>query len=91
MNFSSLNNPISTHDDSIIFSNSKSLLRGGFKPGKRSDNRPKNTSRSVTGNFGKLKSLKALNIIASSESDKSALLKEPATTNTDLIALSPQS
>ena len=91
MNFSSGNKPTSAAVYSIIFSNSKSLFLGGFNLGNKSPKRPKKIGKSLTGIFGKLKSLKALNIIASSESFKSALLKEPATTNTDLMALRPQS
>jgi hypothetical protein len=76
---------------SMMVSNLISLVLGTLIPGKRSPKRPKKISLSSATIFGMLKSLKALNRIAPSYRSGSALFITPATTNTDLIALRPQS
>lgn len=91
MNLSSFHNLVSPQTFLISSSNYKSLFLGGSLYGKRSPNKPKKISRSTTGIFGKLKSLKALIKISYSGRSGSALLKPPATVSTDLIALRPQS
>ena len=73
------------------FSNSSSLFRGTSREGKRSEIRPKKMGLSSDTIFGRLKSLKALIKTWSSGLSGSPLLRAPATTNTDFIALKPQS
>jgi len=68
-----------------------SLFLGISTPGKRSLNNPEKTSISWKAILGILKSLRALISSAASATVASALLNPPATTKTDLIALSPQS
>ena len=60
-------------------------------PGNKSPSRPMKILRSSATIFGVLKSLRALMSRFYSGRFGSALLKAPATTNTDLIARRPQS
>mmetsp|Transcript_12959 Transcript_12959/g.30930 ORF Transcript_12959/g.30930 Transcript_12959/m.30930 type:complete len:246 (+) Transcript_12959:1511-2248(+) len=83
--------PDSTHVFSTTASNSMFLCRGGSTPGKRSVKRPVKMTRSSATILAMLVSRSALISRACSARSGSARLKAPATTNTDLMALRPQS
>ena len=72
-------------------SNYISLFLGTLTPGNKSPSNPKKISKSSITILGVLKSLNALISKDYSGISGSALLKPPATTKTDLIALNPQS
>ena len=91
VNFSSAFSFIMKAASWITFSISWSLFLGTSRLGNRSEMRPRKIGLSSATILGRLKSLRALMRTCSSGLSRSLLLRDPATTSTDLMALRPQS